>query len=48
MHTLVALLLALYSGGQVLVWLPVDLVALSMVVDEVATIAVLLLIEVCL
>lgn len=46
--TLVALLLALYPGGQILVWLPVDLLALGVVVDEVATISILFLVIVCL
>ena len=44
--TLVALLLALNSYGQVLAGLPVDLVTLSMVVDEVSSISALSLVEV--
>jgi hypothetical protein len=46
--TLVALLLALDSNGEVLARLPVDLVTLGVVVDEVTTVAVLLLVVVCL
>lgn len=44
--TLVPLLLALNSDSQVLACFPFDLLTLSMVVDVVATVAVLLLIEV--
>jgi hypothetical protein len=46
--TLVALLLALDSNGEVLARLPVDLVTLGVVVDEVTTVTVLLLVVVCL
>lgn len=44
--TLVPLLLALNLDGEVLALLPLDLVALGVVVDEVATVAVLLLVVV--
>lgn len=44
--TLVPLLLALDLDGKILALLPVNLVALSVVVDEVATVAVLLLVVV--
>ena len=44
--TLVPLLLALHADSQVLAGLPVNLVALGVVVDEVATVAVLLLVVV--
>jgi hypothetical protein len=42
------LLLALDSNGEVLARLPVDLVTLGVVVDEVTTVTVLLLVVVCL
>lgn len=44
--TLVPLLLALDLDGKILALLPVDLLAFSVVVDEVATVAVLLLVVV--
>ena len=44
--TLVSLLFALDLNGEVLARLPVDLVTFRMIIDEVATITVLFLIEV--
>lgn len=46
--TLVTLFLALDSDGQVLSGLPVNLITLGVVIDEVPTIAALVLVEVCL
>ena len=44
--TLVALLLALSSDGQILALLPFDVMTLSVIIDEVATVAALGLVEV--
>ena len=44
--TFVALLLAFYLRGQILIRLPVDLITLSVVVDEVTAITILFLVEI--
>lgn len=47
-HTLVTLLLALNSNGQIFAGLPVNLVTFGVIVDEVTTVTSVFTVEVCL